>query len=325
LEIQEAKRVLKIEAEAILKKMEVLDESFVRCIDLIMSCKGKVIVSGMGKSGQIGAKISSTLSSTGTPSLFLSPAESTHGDLGVFRADDLLLAISNGGESSEMAPMLGFASRKGIPVIAMTGNLTSSLAKSATEVIDISIDEEACPLKLAPTTSSTVTLALGDALAMTVLKKRGFDEQMYAEFHPGGSLGRRLLTTVKDVMHSGEALPLVSLDTPMNQVISAMTSKEVRGVAGVIDSSEELIGIVTDGDIRRFLEKGDLEMLKGRAENYMSRSPKTIDSSELAQKALFVMEQFSIQTLFVVDKGTDNPSKPIGLIHLQDLLKSKIK
>ncbi|MEZ4872176.1 MAG: KpsF/GutQ family sugar-phosphate isomerase [Bdellovibrionales bacterium] len=325
MEIQEAKRVLKIEAEAILGKMEVLGDEFVEAVQLVLQCEGKLIVTGMGKSGQIGSKISSTFSSTGTPSLFLSPAESIHGDLGVVTPKDLVLAISNGGESAEMFPLINYASRKGIPIIAMTGNLESTLAKSAKVTLDISIEEEACPLKLAPTTSSTVTLALGDALAMTVLKKRGFNEESFAEFHPGGKIGRKLLTTVKDVMHSGEALPLVSESTPMNQVISAMTLKEVRGVAGVVSESEELVGIVTDGDIRRILDKGDLNLLSGNASAYMSRNPKTIDCRELAQKALFVMEQFSIQTLFVVDRDSATPLKPMGLIHLQDLLKANVK
>jgi arabinose-5-phosphate isomerase len=221
--------------------------------------------------------------------------------------------------------MSNYASRKNIPLIFMTGNIKSTLAKAAQVVLDISVETEACPLGLAPTSSSTVTLALGDALAMTILKAKGFKEENFAEFHPGGSLGRRLLTQVKDVMHSGEALPLVSQDEKMSEVISRMTSKEVRGVAGVISSQGELIGIITDGDIRRSLEKNKSNAFNQVAQDLMSLNPKTIHEEELAERALFVMEQFSIQTLFVVNKGAKNPNLPVGLLHLQDLLKAKIR
>ncbi len=325
IDINEAKRVLKIEAESVLNAVERIGENFIKSVELILNCEGKLIVTGMGKSGQVGQKIASTFSSTGTPAMFLSSAESVHGDLGVIAKNDLILAISYGGESGELAAVVQYAGRKNIPLIAMTGRLDSTLGKASQAVIDVSVKEEACPLGLAPTSSSTVTLAMGDAMAMTVLKAKGFKEENFAEYHPGGSLGRRLLTTVKDVMHTGEALPIVSPEDKMSEVISSMTSKEVRGVAGVVDSSGELLGVITDGDIRRFLEKENTAPSAHTAKRLMNLNPKTINKDELAEKALFVMEQFSIQTLFVVDKETKTPNKPIGLIHLQDLLKAKIR
>ena len=322
--IDEAKRVFRIEAEALLELSERIDESFVKAVQMVYECQGKVIVTGIGKSGLIGRKLASTLSSTGTPSIFLHPAESSHGDLGVVSSNDLVIGLSYGGESPEMSAILSYVNRKNIPLLAITGKPQSQLAKAATTVLNISIKEEACPLGLAPTTSTTATLAMGDALAVAVLKKRGFREEDFAEFHPGGSLGRRLLIRVKDVMHTGESLPLVKPDSTIAELISAMTSRETRGVAGVIDSKDGLMGIVTDGDIRRRLQKGDLN-LQDKAETLMSKNPKTIDCNELAQKALFLMEQFRINLLFAVDKSSSNPMQPVGVLHVQDLLSAKIR
>lgn len=323
-DLKEAARVLEIEARAIRTLQDRLGETFVGALDLMMACEGKIVVTGMGKSGQIGRKIASTMASTGTPAVFLHPAESSHGDLGVVGSKDLVLAISYGGETPELQDILRFAVRKGLPVIACTGNSKSSLARAAEIVLDISVSEEACPLGLAPTASSTVTLALGDALAMCLLKRRGFRESDFAEFHPGGSLGRRLLTRVSDVMHAEDSLPLVRTWTSMRDVISHMTRKEVRGVAGVTNETGDLIGIITDGDIRRRLERSE-SPLSEVAVDIMSRSPKTVDADELAEKALFMMEQFSIQTLFVVRRSSDHPNRPIGLLHLQDLLKARLR
>ncbi len=336
-DIEEAGRVFDIEAQAILSLKKRLDERFIRALDLLHRCEGKIIVTGMGKSGQVGRKISSTLSSTGSPSVFLHPAESSHGDLGIISSNDVIVAISYGGETPELQDLVRYAARKGVGLIFMTGKITSSLARAADVVLDVSVDEEACPLGLAPTASSTATLALGDAMAMALLKRRGFREQDFAEYHPGGTLGRRLLTRVSDVMHTGESLPLVAPMTSMREVIALMTQKEVRGVAGVIDLTENLIGVVTDGDIRRRLEKSvekstekgregsDLNPLTEAAGDVMSKNPKTIDASELAEKALFMMEQFSIQTLFVVDRSSVRPQRPVGLLHLQDLIRAKIR
>ena len=323
-DLEEAARVLEVEACAINALKKRLDTKFLKALEILFACEGKVVISGMGKSGQIGRKIASTMSSTGSPAIFLHPAESSHGDLGVVGANDVILAISYGGESPELQDVLRFAARKGIKLIAMTGKPASTLGKAADVVLDISVDEEACPLQLAPTASSTATLALGDALAMTLMKRRGFKEQDFAEFHPGGSLGRRLLTRVSDVMHAGDSLPLVKTGTAMREVLGLMTQKEVRGVAGVIDDNSNLIGVITDGDIRRRLEKSE-NPLDGQAADMMSKNPKTIDMAELAEKAAFMMEQFTIQTLFVVDRSSPQPQKPVGLLHLQDLLKAKIR
>jgi len=323
IEVEEARRVLRIEAQSILDIVERLDQNFKAAVDAIMACKGKVVVTGIGKSGLIGRKISSTLSSTGTPSIFLHPAESSHGDLGVLSKGDMLIAISNSGESEELVPLLNFVARRDLPLIAMTSRAQSTLGRAGI-FLDISVKEEACSLGLAPTSSSTATLALGDALAMAVLKVRGFGRDEFAEFHPAGSLGRRLFLRVKDLMHSGPALPIVQKKDDMAKVLSLMTSADVRGVAGVVDEKGQLCGCITDGDIRRRLEKNK-NPLSETAEDLMARTPKTIDHLEMAEKALFVMEQFQIQNLFVVDKSSSAPTKPVGLIHLQDLLKAQLR
>jgi arabinose-5-phosphate isomerase len=323
-DIEEAIRVLDIETRALESLKNRIGDAFVHALDLIQRCDGKVVVTGMGKSGQIGRKIASTMASTGTPAVFLHPAESSHGDLGVLAPNDVIIAISYGGETPELRDVLNFAARKGIPIIAMTGAAKSSLGQAGEVMLDISVEEEACPMGLAPTASSTATLALGDALAMCLLKRRGFREEDFAEFHPGGKLGRRLLTRVEDVMHTGEGFPVVRPETSMKEVISLMTRKDVRGVAGVIDEKDNLIGVITDGDLRRCLERSH-NPLDDKAGEVMSRNPKTVEATELAEKALFVMEQFTIQTLFVVRRDSPNPRKPVGLLHFQDLLKAKLR
>jgi len=324
VDVEEGRRVLRIEAQSILDVAERLNGGFEKAVQMMIECKGKVIVTGIGKSGQIARKMASTLSSTGTPSLYLHPAESSHGDMGVIAPGDLVIAFSYGGESPELAPLLGFIGRRGLPLIGFTARGESALAKHATVVLDISVKEEACPLGLAPTSSSTASLALADALAMAVLKRRGFRKEDFAEFHPGGSLGRRLTMRVKDVMHQGDAVPLVSLGESMTNVIAMMTSKDVRGVAGVLDDKSNLVGIITDGDIRRRLEKSTNPLLE-KAQDVMSRNPKTIDCHELAEKAAFLMEQFRIDRLFAIDRTGANPHRPVGLIHFQDLLRAGIR
>ncbi|MBK9323879.1 MAG: KpsF/GutQ family sugar-phosphate isomerase [Bdellovibrionaceae bacterium] len=322
--IKQGLQVLDIEANAILALKDRLDESFVQAVQTIKECRGKLIITGMGKSGQIARKMASTFSSTGTPSVFVHPAESAHGDLGIIVDGDVIIALSYGGESPELAPILSFAVRKNIPVIAITGNANSTLAKAAKAILNISVSTEACPLNLAPTASSTASLAMGDALAMAVLNEKGFSPEEFAEFHPGGSLGYRLLTRVKDVMHTGEALPLVQLETPLREVLSIMTHKNVRGASGVLDLNGDLVGVITDGDIRRRLEKSP-DPLTGAAKDLMTKHPRTIDANELAEKALFLMEQFRIQMVFVFDKLSDYPQKPVGILHIQDLLSTKIR
>jgi arabinose-5-phosphate isomerase len=323
-DIEEASRVLEVEARAIDSLRARLGEPFTKAVDVLFACEGKVVVTGMGKSGHVGRKIASTMSSTGMPAIFLHPAESSHGDLGVVGPKDVFIAISYGGETPELQDVLKFAARKGIPLIGMTGKAGSTLAKAASVFLNVGVESEACPLGLAPTASSTATLALGDALAMCLLKRKGFKEEDFAEFHPGGSLGRRLLTRVEDVMHSGDGLPLVTPEAGMRDVLALMTKKEVRGVAGVTDTSGNLIGVITDGDLRRCLEKSH-NPLGDKASDVMSKSPKTVDADELAEKALFMMEQFSIQTLFVVRRSSGDANRPVGLLHLQDLIKAKLR
>ena len=319
--VDEGKRVMTIEARSILDLVDRLDENFEKAVELISQCRGKVVVAGMGKSGHIGRKVVATLSSTGTPALFLHPAEGSHGDLGVIAEGDCLIVISYGGGSRELQDLISYISRKGFPMIAMTGDRESQLARTAIVSLDVSVKEEACPLKLAPTSSSTATLAMGDALAMATLKKKGFKEEDFAQFHPGGRIGRRLLLRIRDIMHENGKLPVVKKEDDMAHALSVMTDGDVRGVAGVINNDGFLIGVLTDGDLRRHLEKNK-NPLQSKVMGIMSTQPKTIDQNELAVKALFLMEQFSIQSLFVLDLDT---KKPVGLIHLQDLIKAKIR
>lgn len=318
-----AKEVLEIEAQGILALRERIDENFLKAVDLVHACTGKVVVTGLGKSGQVARKISSTLSSTGTPSVFLHPAESSHGDLGLVAKGDLLICLSYGGETPEFAALLAAATRRGIPVIAMTGNKKSTLAQNANIVLDVSVSREACPLELAPTASSTATLAMGDAVAMAVMKKRGFSAQDFADNHPGGSLGFKL-SKVRDRMHTGTGFVTVTAETPLRKVVSLMSQAETRGAAGIVDGDGNLVGIITDGDIRRRLE-GVSDPLAGTAKEMMTKTPRTIDADEISEKALFLMEQFRITLLFVLDSKSATPKKPIGVVHIQDLLKSKVR
>lgn len=315
--IEQAKKVLKIEAEAVSALTERINDSFVRAVDLICSCKGKVVVTGVGKSGLIGQKIASTLASTGTPSFFMHPAEGIHGDLGMLSRDDVVIAISNSGESDEVSQILPVVKRMGLPLIAMTGNLSSTLAKAGDALLDISVKEEACPLGLAPTASTTATLAMGDALAVAALDKRGFKKEDFALLHPGGTLGKRLLLRVSDLMHKGKDLPLVKEGTLMKEALFEITSKRL-GITGVIDSKGTLTGSITDGDLRRAMEKG-LDVLNKKASDIMTGNPKRIGADALAAEALQKMEQHSITSLFVMDG-----EKVTGIVHLHDLLKAGV-
>lgn len=315
--IEQAKKVLKIEAEAISALTERINESFVKAVDLVFFCKGKIVVTGVGKSGLIGQKIASTLASTGTPSFFMHPAEGIHGDLGMLSKNDVVIAISNSGESNEISQIILVVKRMGLPLISMTGNRSSTLAKSGDAVLDISVKEEACPLGLAPTASTTATLAMGDALAVAVLDKRGFNKEDFALLHPGGSLGKRLLVRVSDLMHTGEAIPLVTENTVMKVALFEITSKRL-GVTGVLDDEGFLEGAITDGDLRRAMEKG-LDVLNKNASEIMTRNPKKIGADALAAEALQKMEQHSITSLFVMDG-----EKVAGIVHLHDLLKAGV-
>lgn len=321
--LNRAIETLKIEAEAILQLIPRLNGSFENAVDAIIKCEGKIILTGIGKSGQVARKIASTFSSTGTPAIYLHPAESSHGDLGVISRNDLVIALSYGGEASELNPILNYISRNGTFLIAITGKAKSTLAQAANLFLDVSVEKEACPLNLAPTSSSTATLAMGDALAMSVLEVRGFKTEDFAELHPSGSLGAKLMR-VREIMQTGAALPFVKKETSMRELLTAMTHQSVRGAAGVIDSERCLIGVITDGDIRRFLEKNQDPFSKTAAD-IMSKSPKTIDAGELAERALFLMEQFRTQMLIVLDRNSDLPLQPVGMIIYQDLLRTKVR
>ena len=316
--LQEGKRVLAIEARAVQVLIDRLDERFVQAVEVLYQCKGKVIVSGMGKSGLIGQKIAATLASTGTPSFFLHPAEGVHGDLGMVARRDAMIAISNSGETQEVLQLLPFVKRMNLPVVALTGRTTSTLGKISDVVLDISVSEEACPMGLAPTASTTATLAMGDALALALLRKRGFKQEDFAQFHPGGTLGRRLLVKVKDLMHGGNDVPRIGLDASGSDAILEMTAKKL-GMTTVLNETGLLMGIITDGDLRRFIQHGG-DFTRVTAADLASRNPKTIGPDELATTAVGLMEQHSITALVVVDRH----HRLTGVIHLHDLLKHGI-
>ena len=318
--IEEAKRVLRVEADSILDLAERIDENFSQAVELLYHCTGRVVLMGMGKSGLVGRKIASTFASTGTPAFFIHPAEGVNGDFGMLAKDDLVMAISNSGETRELLEVLPLIKRYGNRLITLTGNLKSTLAKSGDVSLDIHVKEEACPLGLAPTASTTTTLALGDALAVALMEKRGFNERDFALLHPGGTLGKRLLLKVEDLMHVGKAFPMVSEKTLMKEAIFEITSKRL-GVTGVCNQEDHLIGVITDGDLRRALEKfGDL--LNRTAYEVMTRNPKWIERDALAAKAVQRMEEYSITSLFVFNNAGDKV--PVGIIHLHDLLKAGV-
>ncbi len=282
--LEAAKKVFRIEAEALIALADGLNGEFEEAVRVILSSRGRVVVTGMGKSGLIGQKIASTMASTGTPAFFLHPAEGIHGDLGMIMKGDVVIAISNSGETEEVVRILPIIKRLGAALVAMTGNPSSTLARSGDVFLDISVKEEACPLGLAPTASTTATLAMGDALAVALLLERGFKAEDFALFHPGGALGKKLILKVEDVMHQGETLPLVQAATLMREALFVITSKGL-GIAGVVDGNGALVGVITDGDLRRALEKG-LDIINLSAEQLMSTRPKRINRSELAAKAL---------------------------------------
>lgn len=315
--LEAAKNVFRIEAEALLALAEGVNGDFEKAVRLILSSRGRVVVTGMGKSGLIGQKIASTLASTGTPAFFLHPAEGIHGDLGMIIKGDVVIAISNSGETEEVVRILPIIKRLGADIVAMTGNPSSTLAKSGDVFLDISVKEEACPLGLAPTASTTATLAMGDALAVALLLERGFKAEDFALFHPGGALGKKLILKVEDTMHQGNEVPLVKVGTLMREALFVITAKGL-GITGVVDETGALAGVITDGDLRRALEKG-LDIINLPVDDLMSRSPKRIRRSEMAAKALQQMEQFSITSLFVFE---DSGSIPVGIVHLHDLLKA---
>lgn len=311
--------VFDIEANAILRLKNSLGINFDKAIELLYMCKGRVIVTGMGKSGLIGKKIAATLSSTGTPAYFLHPAESTHGDSGIITREDVVIAISNSGETQELLNLLPVIKRFGVPIISMTGRQDSTLAKSGEIVLDISVEKEACPLGKAPTASTTATLAMGDALAVCLLKKRGFTEEDFLIFHPGGALGKGIKYKVADLMMSEiRELPVASENIEFTKLIKLISEYKL-GMAVLTDNSGRLSGIITDGDIRRIvLKHSNLNSIC--AKEVMSVNPKTVQSTDFAASALHLMEKFSITALAVVD----DDNRPIGVVHIHDILKAGV-
>jgi arabinose-5-phosphate isomerase len=316
--LEEAKRVIRIEAEALRRLADSINGEFERAVRLVLATRGRVVVTGMGKSGLIGQKIAATLSSTGTPSFFLHPAEGIHGDLGMIMKGDVVVAISNSGETDEVIRILPVIRRLGASLIGLSGNPSSTLARQSDVFLDISVQEEACPLGLAPTASTTATLAMGDALSVVLLVERGFQAEDFALFHPGGSLGKKLLLTVADLMHGGEAMPLVRADAAMKDALFVITAKGL-GITGVVAADGSLQGVITDGDLRRALERGE-SILAMQASDLMTGTPKRIRHDELAARALQRMEEHSITSLFVFED--DISRVPVGVIHLHDLLKA---
>ncbi|MES2354722.1 MAG: KpsF/GutQ family sugar-phosphate isomerase [Pseudomonadota bacterium] len=314
-----AREVLEIEAQGITALIERLDEFFVHAHDAILNCKGRVVVTGIGKSGHIGGKIASTLASTGTPAFFMHPAEASHGDLGMITRDDVVIALSNSGESSEIAAILPALKRRGVKIIAITGNPSSTLAIEADIHLNAGVEKEACPLNLAPTASTTAALALGDALAVAVLDSRGFKSEDFAMHHPGGALGRKLLVHVRDLMHAGEQLPSVLMNASLQDAILEISRKGL-GMTAIVDEDGYLQGMYTDGDLRRTLEKHD--NIRGLAvQSVMTRKPRTIGPDRLAAEAAQLMQSYKISgRLLVVDEN----NKLIGALHFDDLLRAGV-
>lgn len=313
-----ARDVLATEADAILTVSARLDAVFLRAVDAILACQGRLVVTGMGKSGHIGRKIAATLASTGTPSFFMHPAEAAHGDLGMITAQDAVLALSNSGETSEVLALLPALRRKGIALLAITGRPGSTLAREADVHLDAAVSREACPLGLAPTASTTAALALGDALALTLLDARDFREEDFALSHPGGSLGKRLLVRVADVMHSGEALPRVGPDTALKDVLYEISRKGL-GMTAVCDAKQRLLGVFTDGDLRRLLDRGQFDLGRAVGE-VMNPAPRSIAADRLAAEALQRMEQDKINGLLVLDAA----GLLVGALNMHDLLRAGV-
>ena len=313
-----ARQVLDIEADAVRNLGARLDDNFVRALQLMLACRGRVVVTGMGKSGHIGGKIAATLASTGTPAFFVHPGEASHGDLGMIAHDDVVLALSNSGESSEIVSIVQLIKRRGAKLVAMTGNPGSTLAREADAHLDASVDKEACPLNLAPTASTTAALALGDALAVALLDARGFSADDFARTHPGGSLGRRLLIHVRDIMHSGDTLPVITVDVALKNALLEMTAKGL-GMTAVIDNQGKVVGIFTDGDLRRALENA-LDLNHAQVRDLMTKKPKTISQDELAVSAVEKMETLKINGLLVVD----DQHRLVGALNMHDLLQAGV-
>ncbi|MGB9671265.1 MAG: KpsF/GutQ family sugar-phosphate isomerase [Halothiobacillaceae bacterium] len=314
-----ARAVLDTEAAALVRLNARLDQAFVRACQLMLACQGRVVVTGMGKSGHIGGKIAATLASTGTPAFFVHPGEASHGDLGMITRQDVVLALSNSGETPEILAILPIIKRLGVPMIALTGRPQSTLAREAEVHIDVGVDKEACPLGLAPTASTTAALAMGDALAVALLETRGFTAEDFALSHPGGALGRRLLLHVRDIMHSGERLPKVELGAPLRDALIEITRKGL-GITAVVDAEGRLAGVFTDGDLRRALDHADIDLRGARVDELYTPGGKTCPAGMLAAEALGLMERHKINALIVVDEDR----RPVGALNTHDLLRAGV-
>ena len=319
--LEQARQVLRMEAEAVLEQVERIDEHFKAAVEMILACPGRTVITGMGKSGIIGRKMAATLASTGTPSFYLHPAEGIHGDLGMVTEGDVVIALSNSGETGEVLHILPSLRRIGAKLIAMVGNPNSTLAKNSDIVLNVGVTREACPLGLAPTSSTTAALAYGDALALALLSKRKFTASQFAVFHPGGSLGRKLLLTVEDIMHSGSENPLVKADISVQDALFVITDKGL-GAVSVVDDDNKMLGVLTDGDIRRGLSKG-VDFLKRPVTELMTASPKTITKEKLAAQALHIMESNRPKPITVLPV-VDTENHVIGLLHMTDLVRQGV-
>jgi arabinose-5-phosphate isomerase len=316
--ISAAKQTIELEAQAVTELLARIDNSFTQACQLILACKGKVVLTGMGKSGHIARKIAATLSSTGTPAFFVHPGEAGHGDMGMISEQDLVIAISNSGNTSELLPVINLIKRLDISLISLTGDATSTIATQSATHLDISVTKEACPLDLAPTSSTTATLVMGDALAVALLQARGFKAQDFARAHPGGALGRRLLIKVADIMHSGSQLPAVAPDATISEAILEMTAKGL-GMTAIIDAQDKLLGIFTDGDLRRVFSQANLDIHTTAIAEVMITNCKTINADELAISAVNIMNKHAINAIIAVAGD-----KAIGALNMHDLLKEKI-
>jgi len=313
-----ARRTLEIEAAAVAQLAARVDDGFLRAVQTLLACRGRVVVSGMGKSGHIGGKIAATLASTGTPSFFMHPAEASHGDLGMITEQDVVIALSNSGESSEIAAIVPLIKRRGAKLISMTGNPASTLALASDIHLDASVEQEACPLNLAPTASTTAALALGDALAVATLHARGFSAEDFARTHPGGALGRRLLVHVHDLMHQGDALPVVHESSSLKEALVEMTRKGL-GMTAVVDHESRLAGVFTDGDLRRLLDQ-DVDVRSAMTADVMHRNPHTVVASHLAVEAVRLMQEHKVNGLLALD----DDGRLVGALNMHDLLRAGV-
>ena len=320
--IQIGKNVIQIEAQAVSAIADRINQQFETAVNTILDCKGRLIVLGIGKSGLISQKIASTMASTGTPAHFVHPGDAFHGDLGMITKEDVVLMISNSGETHELVQIIPAIRKKEVPIIGMVGKEGSSLYNDVDIILDTSVEKEACTLDLAPTASTTATLAMGDALAVALFESRGFNAQDFAELHPGGSLGKKLLLTLDQLVHTGDDIPFVNKGTSVKDALLTISDKGL-GVTGVLDSEDKLVGIITDGDIRRGLEKGDNNIFNQTAEFLMSKDPISITSDTLAIAALELMEEHNITSLFVYSSPDQN--KPDGIVHIHDILKTGVQ